>query len=187
MRLNNERDSDWAVKNGIDYRIWSNVIGIFPESFSSETSVEYFDGVQNKAWSYSIKPMVILVFWANIDEYQVPISASWPSSSRIWKFRNQMRFSIMENVKMWSKNGWLLGWLRGVEKVWVRSSFINDQWALVSKEASNDNKGLVPLRQFPVIFNSFIVWTGMKINNCRSISSWWIIWCKYHFQHRTSY
>ena len=33
---------------------------------------------------------------------------------------------------------------------------------MVSKAESNDKKGLVPFRQLPVIFSSFIVWTAIK-------------------------
>lgn len=39
----------------------------------------------------------------------------------------------------------------------VISSFNNDQYGWESKLESKDNKGLVPFRQFPVIFSSFIV------------------------------
>ena len=36
------------------------------------------------------------------------------------------------------------------------------QWGFESKVSSNESNGLVPFRQFPVIFNSFMVWTIFK-------------------------
>lgn len=42
----------------------------------------------------------------------------------------------------------------------VISSFSKDQYGCVSKLESNDNNGLVPFRQLPVILSSFMVCTG---------------------------
>ena len=46
-----------------------------------------------------------------------PISASAPSSSTIWKLRNQMRSSATLKVNTWSKKGWLRGWWLGTPNI----------------------------------------------------------------------
>jgi len=43
------------------------------------------------------------------------------------------------------------------------SSLKRDQCVCVSKVESNDNNGLVPFRQFPVIFSSFMVCTDGEL------------------------
>ena len=88
-----------------------------------------------------------------------PISARDPSSSTIWKFRNQTLSSTTEKVYTWSKKGWLFGWWLGTEKIWVKSSLSSLRWASFSKLWSNVRSGLDPLRQLPVIFNSAMVCT----------------------------
>ena len=61
---------------------------------------------------------MILELWEIYND--LPISASWPSSSIIWKFLNHILFSIIVNVNTWSKKGWLFGWFRGVENICLK-------------------------------------------------------------------
>ncbi len=60
--------------------------------------------------------------------------------------------------------GWDLGWYYGTLNTDISYSFMSFRWVLASKLASKEMTGLEPFRQFPVIFNSSVVWMFSTLN-----------------------
>jgi len=65
---------------------------------------------------------------------------------------------VNTKLKTWSTKGWLLGWYCGQLKLFVIKCFIHFSCSEVSKLLSNDKRGLLFLKQFPVSLSSELVW-----------------------------
>lgn len=98
--------------------------------------------------------------------------------TRTWKLRNQILESRIENVRMWSMNGFAFLAVGGTPNIWgnhhkprvtrfksrgkltcVNTSFVNRPHSVSSNPLSKLNSPRLPFRQFPVIFSSSIVCT----------------------------